>query len=90
MKKETIRRPENLDVSFQVDPSNSRPQPIQRLFDKPLIASEEAAMSYECIECNKRGMDCMLVNICIEYFNRTNVTNITRYNLINQYHVIIS
>ena len=84
MKHETIRRPEKFDVSFQVDPSNTRPQPIQRLFDKPLIASEEAAMSYECIECDKRGMDCMLVNTYIEYFNRINVTNsllkITSYN----------
>ena len=78
VKHETIRRPEKFDVSFQVDPSNTRPQPIQRLFDKPLIASEEASMSYECIECDKRGMDCMLVNTYNECFNRINVTNIYR------------
>ena len=36
-------------------------QPIRRLFDKPLIASPEAAMSSECIECDERGKDCMLV-----------------------------
>ena len=84
IKKETIRRPENVDVSIKVGPSNTHPQPIQRLFDKPLIASEEASMSYECIECDKRGMDCMLVNSYIECFNRINVTkfllNIIRYN----------
>ena len=41
--------------------TKTQDQPLKRLFDKPLIASEEAAMSYECIECDKRGMDCMLV-----------------------------
>ena len=38
-------------------------QPIRRLFDKPLIASPEAAMSSECLACDKRGMDCMMVRI---------------------------
>ena len=41
--------------------TKTQDQPLKRLFDKPLIASEEAAMSYECMECDKRGMDCMLV-----------------------------
>ena len=36
-------------------------QPVQRLFEKPLIASPEAAMSSECIECDERGMSCMVV-----------------------------
>ena len=39
----------------------SKPPPIRRLFDKPLIASPEAAMSSECIECDERGKSCMLV-----------------------------
>ena len=38
-------------------------QPIRRLFDKPLIASPQDAMSSECVACDKRGMDCMLVRI---------------------------
>lgn len=38
-------------------------QPIRRLFDKPLIASPQAAMSSECVACDKSGMDCMLVRI---------------------------
>ena len=36
-------------------------QPVRRLFDKPLIASQQAALSSECVTCDKKGMDCMLV-----------------------------
>ena len=56
-----IRFPNNVYVKTVPDVTKSKVQPLKRLFDKPLIASEEAAMSYECMECDKRGMDCMLV-----------------------------
>ena len=43
-------------------------EPIRRLFDKPLIASPEDAMSSECRECDERGMDCMLVKTVLYYY----------------------
>ena len=59
---EKFRSPEPVYLNTQIEPTKAFSDlPIQRLFDKPLIASEEAAMSYECTECDKRGMDCMVV-----------------------------
>ena len=35
--------------------------PINRIFDKPLIASPAQAMSSECLECDEKGKDCFMV-----------------------------
>ena len=41
--------------------SITRDIPINRIFDKPLIASPAQAMSSECLECDEKGKDCFMV-----------------------------
>ena len=36
-------------------------QQVIRLFDIPLVATEEAAMSRECLACKNRGRECLFV-----------------------------
>ena len=36
-------------------------QQVKRLFDIPLVATEEAAMSPECLACKNRGRECLFV-----------------------------
>ena len=55
--KNTIFEDDTSGASF----SSTGGVPINRIFDKPLIASPAQAMSSECLECAEKGKDCFMV-----------------------------